>query len=232
MIVHLDSSTVEVPLASTESRPKISDDKFYYWYGARDIKRTRGGYSGKLLHGIYAEYYHNKNLKEKGRIKYGLKQGTWKSWHRNGEYNEVSHWKNGMKCGRYVMYSENGFLKESGKFKKGRQVGVIRIYTNGKVSEKVRYKRGLPKTKKIRAKKEKKHKNVANKKLPNPAVDEGVQIPDANKENSIEGKPAKKRKGKDNKDKKRKKKNKKEDEIRIRKMFKVVPLKNENIKDT
>src|SRR5581483_10726142 len=38
----------------------------YYWYDAGDIHITEGGYSGKLLNGLYTEYYPDKNLKQQG----------------------------------------------------------------------------------------------------------------------------------------------------------------------
>ncbi len=73
----------------------IDDDKYYYWFAANDIKKTRGGYDGKILHGLYSAFYMNKNLKEKGKFHYGLKKGEWKEWYRNGELKEKSFYKKG-----------------------------------------------------------------------------------------------------------------------------------------
>ena len=59
-------------------------DLFYAWYQANAIHSTQGGYSGKLLNGLYTEYYQNKNLKEQGTYKNGLKTGSWRDWKEDG----------------------------------------------------------------------------------------------------------------------------------------------------
>ncbi|HEY9000690.1 MAG TPA: hypothetical protein VIM89_05020 [Mucilaginibacter sp.] len=68
----------------------------YYWYSANDIHCTQGGYSGKLLNGTYIEYYPDKNLKEQGSFKKGLKSGVWKKWNNDGTLASVTTWKRGL----------------------------------------------------------------------------------------------------------------------------------------
>jgi len=68
---------------------------FYYWYEANEIHMTQGGYSGKLLNGVYTEYYKNKNLKTQGGFKNGLKDGHWKSWNTDGVLLSDTDWKHG-----------------------------------------------------------------------------------------------------------------------------------------
>ncbi|HZX59368.1 MAG TPA: hypothetical protein VFE54_11605 [Mucilaginibacter sp.] len=69
---------------------------FYYWYEANQIHTTQGGFSGKPLNGQYIEYYPDKNLKEEGYFKRGLKNGPWKSWNEDGTLAVSSTWKNGL----------------------------------------------------------------------------------------------------------------------------------------
>jgi antitoxin component YwqK of YwqJK toxin-antitoxin module len=75
---------------------KFTDpEKIYYWYSNNQIKTTRGGYSGKLLHGFYTDFYANNSLKEQGRFKMGLKVGEWKAWSGEGLL-VVTTYKHGM----------------------------------------------------------------------------------------------------------------------------------------
>lgn len=68
----------------------------YYWYSANAIHETQGGYSGRLLDGLYTAYYPNKNLKEQGRFKKGLKDGVWKYWKADGALQSTANWKKGQ----------------------------------------------------------------------------------------------------------------------------------------
>ena len=70
-------------------------DLFYAWYQANAIHSTQGGYSGKLLNGQYTEYYPNKNLKEQGIYKNGLKTGNWRDWKEDGTLLYQHTWKEG-----------------------------------------------------------------------------------------------------------------------------------------
>ncbi len=78
-----------------KSSPDIKSNLFYYWYDANQIHSSQGGFSGKLLNGQYAEFYLNKNLKQQGVFKKGLKDGVWKSWNEDGTLSAQSTWKNG-----------------------------------------------------------------------------------------------------------------------------------------
>jgi antitoxin component YwqK of YwqJK toxin-antitoxin module len=87
--------TILVEIYPFTNKPTIRLDRLYYWYSANSVHSTQGGFSGKLLNGQYTEYYINKNLKEQGTFKEGLKNGNWKSWNKDGTLNLVSSWKNG-----------------------------------------------------------------------------------------------------------------------------------------
>lgn len=68
----------------------------YYWYSANMIHDTQGGYSGRLLNGLYSVFYLNKNLKEQGNFKKGLKDGTWKTWKEDGSLSATAIWERGV----------------------------------------------------------------------------------------------------------------------------------------
>lgn len=87
---------IQAEVIPVNAEPRIKPGLFYYWYSANAIHATQGGYSGQLLNGVYTEYYLNKNLKEQGNFKKGLKDGSWRSWNEDGSVNKVSFWKNGV----------------------------------------------------------------------------------------------------------------------------------------
>ena len=68
----------------------------YFWYSANLVHQTQGGYSGRLLGGQYSVFYLNKNLKEQGSFKKGLKDGVWKTWGEDGTLLYTSTWKHGI----------------------------------------------------------------------------------------------------------------------------------------
>lgn len=64
--------------------------KRYYWYSNNDVRSTQGGYSGKVLNGLYTDFYKNRQLKEHGDFVGGLKNGNWRSWAEYGVLKEDS----------------------------------------------------------------------------------------------------------------------------------------------
>ena len=93
-----------------QKKVRIDNQVFYYWFKAREIHFTQGGYEGNLLNGNFSEFYPSEQLKEKGQFKNGLKVGQWKSWHENGFIKEISNWKDGYLTGNSKTYDENGKL--------------------------------------------------------------------------------------------------------------------------
>lgn len=140
--INYPDSTVFVQLYAGEKAIKPNVQLLYLWYRANDIKQTRGGIDGKALDGSYIVYYHDKNLKEKGYTKKGLRKGEWLRWYHNGELQEIVHWKNGLQDGAFFTYNEGGKLTSKGAFKKGNL--HRKIYTfdeQGKFTVK-KYKKG------------------------------------------------------------------------------------------
>lgn len=144
--INLPDQTIVVEFKSVKSKVLPDSEKWYFWYAANQIHATQGGFSGKLLNGTCSSFHLNKNLKEAGKFKKGLKIGFWNAWSENGNLKEKTSWKSGVKNGAYYKYNDQGILKESGRYKNG-------VLKNAK---KAKWKRFLNKmlTKKTKPKKD------------------------------------------------------------------------------
>lgn len=141
--INYPDSTVFAQLYAGEKTIKPIQDRLYLWYRANDIKQTRGGIDGKALDGNYIVYYHDKNLKEKGFTKKGLRTGKWLRWYHNGEIQEFVNWKKGLKNGKFSTYNEAGKIILKGKYWKGKLHGMLYTYdSNGKFTIKI-YKKDV-----------------------------------------------------------------------------------------
>ncbi|WP_426672084.1 toxin-antitoxin system YwqK family antitoxin [Mucilaginibacter sp. McL0603] len=89
------NETVVAEIVPISGEPTVKPKLFYYWYSANAIHSSQGGFSGKLLNGQYTTYYPDKNLKEQGSFKKGLKDGIWKSWNTDGTLATMITWKRG-----------------------------------------------------------------------------------------------------------------------------------------
>jgi hypothetical protein len=114
----------------------------YYWYMNNDIKKTEGGFDGKLLHGEYKSFFRNLNLKEEGNFKYGLKDGIWKTWYLNGKIHELINYKNGLEQGQYKLFDEQGYLISETDFRNGKKNGKEVFYKENKTDSVIIYKNG------------------------------------------------------------------------------------------
>ena len=93
--ITLADKIIVAEIEPVSSNPSIKQNLVYYWYSANIIHTTQGGFSGKLLNGQYNEYYPDKNLKEQGEFKNGLKNGIWKNWNDDGTLSALANWKHG-----------------------------------------------------------------------------------------------------------------------------------------
>ena len=204
---HKDSIIYAHLLPSDESKKITASDNYWYnWYAQHDIKETKGGFDGKLLHGNYTEYYSNKDLKRKGVFKKGLKTGKWKSWYQNGQLSSILYYKNGLKNGKFILYSTSGESIGKGRYKKGALIvkrvkkQKVKAVADSSIVESKKIKKG--KNKSLDSKKDK----VKEKKNKKDNVDTDTVTPleipsEVQKE----------------------KKKKKEPKIRIRRSIKLVP---------
>jgi len=121
---------------------KLSNDKTYYWYVKDTILITRGSSDGRILHGSFTIHYPDKNLKDRGKYKYGLKTGEWKSWYPGGELQQVSTWRNGIPDGSVEEFDKKGDKIKSGYYRNKLFTGyIIELLSDGK-SKKVSYEKG------------------------------------------------------------------------------------------
>lgn len=140
IIVNEDDRTIVAYVKPTRGLP-VEPDNQYFSFSGNKIQITQGGYSGKLLHGGYKEWYSNKNLKELGFFYKGLKTGVWKSWTENGKLSVDYTWNFGKKNGRYHKYDSLGKVVEKGKYKNGVLNGKQELLT-GDSTKTIVYKNG------------------------------------------------------------------------------------------
>ncbi len=178
--VNYDDNTVKTQMLSQSKDIKINNDRTYMWYGAQKIMETKGGYEGKLIHGKYAAFYLNNQLKEQGQIKYGLKNKEWKYWYPDGKLREIITWKNGVKNGAYAIYNDYGQLMAKGNFKNDKLNGKFYAYNaTGNITEKKVYKNGDEVMPKVKVEKPKNEKKVKEEK---PAEEKKINEPKPIKE--------------------------------------------------
>lgn len=141
--VNFEDFTVKTQMLSHNKEICTDNEKTYMWYSSQKLIETRGGYDGKLIHGIYRSFYLNNQLKEQGRMQYGLRDKEWKYWYPDGKLKEVIHWKNGRKNGSYLLYNDYGQLMAKSRFKKDKLHGKFYTYGNsGAVIERKKYRNG------------------------------------------------------------------------------------------
>ena len=114
--IHIVDSTqeIQVDILPYKTEPRIKNDRYYYWYLRNIIHSTQGGFSGQLLNGHYIAFYPDKNLKEEGYFKTGLKDGVWKNWNRKGDLTSVTNWDEGIQVpdGQQPVWKRIPFLKK------------------------------------------------------------------------------------------------------------------------
>ncbi|MDX2172824.1 MAG: hypothetical protein SFY56_06870 [Bacteroidota bacterium] len=168
--VNHDDYTVKTQMLKNNKSISVNNELTYMWYASQKIMETKGGYEGKLIHGKYTAFYLNNQLKEQGKVKYGLKSKEWKYWYPDGKLKEVITWKNGLKNGTYYLYNDYGQLMAKSNFKNDKLNGKFYTYgNNGVVLEKKKYKNGeeivpVPKVEKVKKEKAPKEKKVKEEK--------------------------------------------------------------------
>lgn len=128
---------------SSSSLKFSASDRWYWWYSNNKIRSTQGGFSGKLLHGLYSAFYLNKNLKSQGNFVMGLKDGHWKEWSENGVLLYDLNYKMGELQGAFVKYNSEGGLNESGYYRNGKLNGVFKHYIKPDSVSILKYKNGI-----------------------------------------------------------------------------------------
>jgi hypothetical protein len=142
VILNLDGYIIYADVAKAPLDRQADTRLFYYWYSANDIKKTKGGYEGKLLHGWYTRFYPNKNLHTQGKFKNGIQVGDWKYWYLNGELSETRSFSRQGTVATFEAFDEEGRPIRMGKYRNDRYHGTIREMVSGKVVKR-KYKDGV-----------------------------------------------------------------------------------------
>lgn len=121
----------------------IKPNRSYYWWGGKQIQVTQGGYSGKLLDGVFTVYYLNKQLKQQGLFKKGLKYGEWKEWNEQGKLTLRTTYVEGVANGHFYKYNDLGQLQEQGTYKDGKLEGKLNKYVTADSVSVSKYKNGV-----------------------------------------------------------------------------------------
>ncbi|MBY0426787.1 MAG: hypothetical protein K2Q22_14220 [Cytophagales bacterium] len=136
-------SSVYAHVMEYDAKVHPDESKFYYWFKAGQIKKSRGGFDGRLLHGQYTVFLFNKNLKEKGNFAKGLKSGQWLTWHPNGELKVSANWSRGYLTGKYATWDANGKLLSKGFYLKDKKNGKWAFYQPDGTVEFKKYKKDV-----------------------------------------------------------------------------------------
>lgn len=135
--IYTDSTEVTFNIVKDFDRePGYKDKIQYYWFDNKNIQATYGGTGGKILHGLYLEYFKDKTLKSRGAFKFGRKKGKWKLWFSNGNIKKTERFWRGRVCGWSLEYNEKGQLQIKTRYWKGKKNGK-RIYFNNGVEDRV-----------------------------------------------------------------------------------------------
>ena len=140
---YVDHQVSFFTLRSDEGLGQAKLGRNYYWLAGRQINVTSGGYSGKLLHGRFTSFYLNKQMKEQGDFRKGLKQGEWKKWNEDGSLALRIHYNNGLESGSFYKYNEKGILIEEGNYFAGKLDGKLKKNVNPDSVVILRYRNGL-----------------------------------------------------------------------------------------
>ena len=89
-----------------EKKDRVRQEHIYYWFNGEKILSTEQGFSGRILDGTYTVYYPNKNLRQRGSFKRGLKSGSWKSWDMDGKLTSTEKWRKGERVKKKVFFKK------------------------------------------------------------------------------------------------------------------------------
>lgn len=139
--IHNDTQTVVFGIKPSNSIMAVPG-KEYVWYKAGQLHYTQGAYSGFLLNGQYEAFHLNKQLKEKGSFKNGLKEGEWGKWTEYGIISDIYSWKRGVLNGAFRVCDQKGNVVRSGHYKRGLLHGKIIEHISEDSTSIIKYRRG------------------------------------------------------------------------------------------
>lgn len=141
--INSPDSSVHTNAISSITKLKPQMGRPYYWYSKNSIQTTDGGFSGKLLHGLYTSYHRDHNLKCQGYFDRGLKTGIWITWYSNGRVCERSNYTRGVVDGVQELYDSLGNKVARIYYKHGERAGKTKYFRQDGSDSVVRYKNGI-----------------------------------------------------------------------------------------
>ncbi|MBC7912839.1 MAG: hypothetical protein H7Y07_01835 [Pyrinomonadaceae bacterium] len=141
--IYLKDKSVLAEINPVKNIGNIFTDRTYYWYGTNQINLTQGGYSGRLLNGVYMEYFPDRNIKLSGYYNNGLKEGIWKTWDSDGILIDYFTWKKGQRNGDFKLFNDSGKIQEIGIYKDDLLEGWKKVYTSSDSVEVIYYNKGI-----------------------------------------------------------------------------------------
>jgi antitoxin component YwqK of YwqJK toxin-antitoxin module len=103
------------------------------WYQSGVIE-SRGRYVEGLHEGMFEFWYVNGQLREKGKMRGGVRVGEWTIWHESGAIANRGSYSNDKKVGLWEHWGRNGQILLTENFRNGVQNGLfIERYSNGEI---------------------------------------------------------------------------------------------------
>ncbi|QEM09156.1 toxin-antitoxin system YwqK family antitoxin [Mucilaginibacter rubeus] len=142
--IHISDSgkTIRTQVHPVSGTISTRPDLLYYWFGNNAIHEQQGGFSGKLLNGIYEESDGNHHLIQQGIFRNGLRDGTWKTWTETGRLSSIITWQEGLKTGKFAYYDSKGTETQSGRYERDQLDGKIIFHAGSDSVRTVIYKKG------------------------------------------------------------------------------------------
>jgi len=142
IVVTSKDSIQRIHIQTAAKDVSMENDVVYYWYANNRVNYNRGGYTGKLLHGLYSVFNKDGKLVILGQFKQGTKIGIWKFWDK-GILLRQEAWKKGKLHGKVFEYDPSGKIVKASPYKHGLLDGkeliyeqdtvIIHKYKNGKM---------------------------------------------------------------------------------------------------
>jgi antitoxin component YwqK of YwqJK toxin-antitoxin module len=140
--INTKDSVIKLYILEDVPEMDIKKDRMYYWFTLNQIHKTKGGYSGKVLNGLYQVFNSTNDLIEQGEFKNGLKTGKWTRWYKNGQIANISNWVNGTLEGEQLAYSDNGVIESKYLYSNNILNGKSYIYNSDSSVIVMQYKKG------------------------------------------------------------------------------------------
>jgi antitoxin component YwqK of YwqJK toxin-antitoxin module len=140
--INTKDSVIKLHILEDIPEIEVKEDRMYYWFTLNQVHKTKGGYSGKVLNGLYQVFSSTNDLIEQGDYKNGLKTGKWIRWYKNGQIASITNWINGALEGEQLTYNDNGVMETKYIYANNALNGKSYIYNSDSTVTVMQYKKG------------------------------------------------------------------------------------------